>query len=144
MTYQNVCICIIIDTACLKGIGNAHINCLSILVSVMCFVTQCACLSPQIRCYLSRQVAERLNSTYDNLIMLATSTCIILALHYSDTELSKIGQQFCSLQFNHMRKLLILEQCIGYQLTTKLFSDQNNIGITMCRGIMTPKIQMIF
>ena len=36
--------------------------------------------------------------------MPATSTLIILALHYSDIELGEIGYQFCILQFIDTRK----------------------------------------
>ena len=53
------------------------------------------------------------NSIYHHFTMLATSTLIILALHNSNTELGKIGWQFCILEFNDMRKFQIFEQYIG-------------------------------
>ena len=50
------------------------------------------------------------NSTYHDLTMLAASTLVIPVLHYSNTEHCNIRQQFCTLQFNDMRRLPIMEQ----------------------------------
>ena len=58
---------------------------------------QSSALLCNLHAYLHRYVTISLdswqkgaNSTYHNLTMLATSTLIILAIHYSDTELGKI------------------------------------------------------